>query len=113
MSTIISTAPTSHSPISETDLCRWLGSAAPGDVFEYYRGFLALDASPVLSRMPEAQRRAVAGIGNRAAWAAAHDLAHLLQRRNGPDDFSYLIVARRRPRNAPVALASLLNTEAA
>ncbi|MBF0093949.1 MAG: hypothetical protein HQL34_05320 [Alphaproteobacteria bacterium] len=110
--TVYSDSPDPRAPISETDLCRWLGSAAPGDVLEYYRGFLALDASPVLSRIPEALRRAVAGIGNRAAWAAALDLAHLLQRRNGPDDFSYLIIARRRPKGVPVALASLLNTEA-
>ena len=43
MISTITKLPSVRLRINETDLCGWIGQAAPGDVLEYYRGFLALD----------------------------------------------------------------------
>ncbi|MBF0093036.1 MAG: hypothetical protein HQL34_00670 [Alphaproteobacteria bacterium] len=91
---------TKQYPLQTTEemLSTWIGNAFPGDALEYHRGFLALDGSPVLSRLAERDRHQLNRIANCALAAAANGLADLLQRRNGPDDFSYLIIARRRLR---------------
>ena len=98
--------------ITEIDLCGWLGQAAPGDVLEYHRGFLALDT---FSRygFADPERVELARMARRAWWAAERGLVHLVQRRHGIDDFSYLAVARVQPKTAAVSLSTLLLTEAA
>lgn len=82
--------------IDEKHLCRWLGSAEPGDIVEYHRGFLALDTMPHGSWFPEHDRVELCRVARRTQWAFQKGLVHLLQRRNGPADFIYLAVARRR-----------------
>ena len=99
--------------LSEMDLCGWIGQACPGDFLEYHRGFLALDIVPVASRLAPEARRELAAMARRALWAAEQELVHLVQRRNGPDDFSYLAVARPKPKHAPASVAELLLAEAA
>ncbi len=99
--------------LAEIDLCAWLGQAAPGDLLEYHRGFLALDTMPQGMRLAERERTELARVARRAWWAAERGLVHLLQRRNGPDDFTYLAIARARPKILPVSLSSLLLMEAA
>src|SRR6266446_257572 len=84
-------------PIAEIDFCAWLGQAVPDDALEYFRGFLALDISCGSRTLGEADRKELARVARRAWWAAEHGLVHLIQRRHGPDEFSYLAVARRRP----------------
>jgi DNA-directed RNA polymerase specialized sigma24 family protein len=101
--------PTVHLALSEIDLCGWLGQAEPGDTLEYYRGFLAVDAIPGGSRLPERDRVELGRIARRALWASERGLAHLLQRRHGPDDYSYIIVAR--PRSPSQSLSELLAAE--
>ena len=83
--------------VSEAELCRWLSDAPIGGVLEYHRGFLALDVNIEASRLPENDRAELSRVASAAmnAMAAAH--AHLIQRRHGPDDYSYLIVAREQP----------------
>jgi hypothetical protein len=96
--------------LSEVELCGWLGQAEPGDVLEYYRGFLVVDAIPHGSRLPELDRVELGRIARRAWWASERRLAHLIQRRHGPDDYSYIIVAR--PRAAPSkSLSELFSAE--
>ena len=99
--------------IKELDLCAWLGQAVPGDVLEYHRGFLALDTTQHGSRLSETARNELARVGRRAFWAAEQNIAHLVQRRVGQDDFSYLAIARPRPKKAHAALSSLMLAEAA
>jgi hypothetical protein len=99
--------------ISEIDFCGWLGQATPGDCLEYHRGFLALDGIPMATRLPPKDRTELLKLGRRAMWAAEQGLAHLVQRRHGPDDFSYLAVARRKPKSSPVSLSALLAEEVA
>jgi hypothetical protein len=105
--------PASRLRLTEPDLCGWLGRAKPGDVVEYHRGFLAIDLWAHGSRFTERERHELMNISRRAWWAAVQGLAHLVQRRNGPEDFSYLAVARRKPKRPPVLLLSLNGREAA
>lgn len=87
--------------ISEFELCTWLGDAAPGDVLEYYRGFLAKDAwKGTGQRLKEPDRIVLERLASRARWAVERGFAHLVQRRIASEQFSYLVIARPRPRGA-------------
>jgi len=113
MDTCIPDTPNGAAPLSEAALCAWLGAAAPGERLAYHRGFLARETSPLTQLLPDAERLALLRLANRA-WALAEaGLAHLVQRRHGEEDYSYLIVARRRPRRAQPALLSFHLAEAA
>jgi hypothetical protein len=105
--------PSLRSRLTEIEFCGWLGQAGPGDMIEYYRGFLALDSMPAARRLGERECAELLKLARRALWAAEQNLAHLVQRRNGPDDFSYLAVARIRPKTPPVSLSMLLTEDAA
>jgi hypothetical protein len=102
-----------HHPklVSEIDLCAWLSQAAPNDTLEYHRGFLIVDIDARMSGLPLSDRRELVQVARRAMWAADNRLLHLVQRRVGPDRFSYLAIAR--PRSKTPSLASLLLAEAA
>lgn len=52
-------------------------------------------------------------MARRAFLASETGLVHLVQRRHGPEDYSYLAVARPKPRHARAALSSLLLAEVA
>lgn len=99
--------------ITETELCGWLGQAAPGDRLVYHRGFLALDCAPTSGRLLERERGELLRVARRALFAAENGLAHLVQRRNGPDDFTYLLIARPRPKTARGSILAILAAEAA
>jgi hypothetical protein len=97
------------SPITEIDLCAWLGQAEPGAMLEYHRGFLVLDTDQTISKLPRDRRLELAQLASRARWASDQRLLHLLQRRLGDSEFSYIAVARERPKTA--SLSSLLLAE--
>ena len=78
-------------PISVSAFREWLAQAEPCMSLEYHRGFLSRDRSPV-SDLDEGQRRIVAAIADAAMRAAEDGRVHLVQRRNGPFDFSYLAI---------------------
>ncbi len=99
--------------LTETTFCAWLGQAHPGDALVYHRGVLALDAS-ISSQTPDSDaHRELGRVARRAWWAAEQGLIHLLQRRNGPDDFTYLAIARPRPKELSATLSSVLLKEVA
>lgn len=102
-----------HHPklVSEIDLCAWLSQAAPSEVLEYHRGFLIVDIDARMSGLANHDRLALIQVARRAMWAADRHLLHLVQRRLGPDRFSYLAIAR--PRSKTPSLSSLLLAEAA
>ena len=81
----------SSAAISLGGFNRWLLRAQPGQQLEYHRGMLTRDRSPA-SGMSDGNRRAVARIADAALQAAEDGLVHLVQRRNGPFDFSYVAV---------------------
>lgn len=100
-------------PVSEISLCGWIGQAAAGDVLEYHRGFLALDASPQGKRLAEEDRAELVKVAQRAWWASEKGLVHLVQRRVGPDEFRYFAIARRKPNKAAPSVSQLITEEAA
>jgi hypothetical protein len=109
MTSTITRLPTIQLGLTEIDLCGWLGQTSPGDSIEYHRGFLAVDIIPHGSRLPEKDRLELGRIARRAWWASERGLAHLIQRRHGPDDYSYIIVAR--PRSPSKPLSELFSAE--
>ena len=99
--------------LTEIELCAWIAQAEPGDILEYYRGALAIDRLPVMSKLPAAEVERIDLLADRAFAAAEQRLVHLVQRRLGPDRFSYLAIARPKPRGAEAALSAVLLAEAA
>ena len=87
-------------PMGEMEFLGWLGQAEAGEVLVYHRGFLAVDRH-------WAEGGALDRLADRAAWAAEHGLADLLQRRHGPEDLSYLAIARQRT----TSLSRLIGSE--
>jgi len=72
-----------------------------------------LDACPDGQTPKSDERRELARVARRAWWAAQQGLVHLVQRRNAPDDFTYIAIARLRTPEASVSLSSVLLKEAA
>ena len=99
--------------ITEINLCGWIGRASPGAILEYHRGLLALDVSPQGKRFNDDDRAELARVARRAWWASEKGLVHLVQRRHGNDDYSYLIIARPRAHPPLAPLSSVLLAEAA
>ena len=113
MISTITKLPTARRQIDETDLCGWIGQAAPGEALEYYRGFLAMDTFSQAKRLADRERAQLARLARRAWWASEQKLIHLVQRRHGADDYSYLAIARPKPKQASASLSSLLLAEVA
>jgi hypothetical protein len=84
--------------VSEDAFCRWVGSAAPGEKLAYHRGHLALDCEVPPGVAADRTRSQLRRVARRARMAAEMGLVHLVQRRNGPGDFTYIAIARCRPR---------------
>ncbi|GER08845.1 hypothetical protein GCM10007972_24480 [Iodidimonas muriae] len=105
--------PTVRLRLTEIELCAWIGQAAPGDVLVYHRGFLALNITAQNTCLGEREKTELARMARRAFLASETGLVHLVQRRHGPEDYSYLAVARPKPRHARAALSSLLLAEVA
>ena len=99
--------------LSEIQFCGWLGQAAPGDSIEYHKGYLVLDVCLFGRGLKDAERLELGRLARRAWLVSERGLVHLVQRRLGPSEFSYLAIARARPRTLPAALSSLLVMEAA
>jgi len=79
--------------VTEVGLLSWLHNAGRGDAFEYHRGLLAVDRLALGSRLPIEDARELDRVATAAMAAAGSGRAHLIQRRHGEDDYSYLIVA--------------------
>lgn len=92
--------------LDEAALMAWLGTAASGDRIEYWRGFLAVDASATASKLEADDRRLLGRVAARAFRLAEQGKAHLVQRRHGEADYSYLLVVRPRPRTVRARFAS-------
>ena len=77
-------------------LLAWLNQARPSDALEYHRGFLTVDRSPHASRLREDDRQVLTRVASLALRLSGRGLVHLVQRRLGPDRFSYLAISRTR-----------------
>lgn len=97
--------------LAETAFWAWIAQAGPGAALVYHRGVLALDAS-IDNQTPKSDaRRELARVAHIAWRAAEKGLVHLVQRRNGPDDFTYLAIARQRTDKVAASLSTLLLQE--
>lgn len=106
-----SAAPAREHLIDAIQFCAWIAQASPGDTIEYHRGFLALDASTDGQTPKSDARRELARVA-RIVWRAAENgLVHLVQSRNGPDDYSYLAIARQRTDKVTASLSTFLLQE--
>jgi hypothetical protein len=114
--TIMAKAPRLPIPrprVSEIELCAWVAQAEPGTILEYHRGFLPLDRSAFGHLADVPARAALSLLANRAHDLAERGLVHLVQHRHGPEDYSYLVVARARGKGALPDFASHVITEEA
>ena len=91
--------------LDEVGLSAWIAQAVPGDTLVYHRGFLAVDATSVTSKLPSEQKRALRLVASAALRAAEKGLVHLVQARIGPDQFAYIAIARTEPRPAGPSLS--------
>ena len=89
----------------EVGLCAWIAQAEPGETLIYHRGFLAVDAAAVLSKLPADRQRALRQVAAAALRAAEQNLVHLVQARIGPDQFAHTAIARPKPRSSGGALS--------
>jgi hypothetical protein len=78
--------------MTEEMFCDWLASARAGQQLEYYRGLLAHDRVPSTKVLPERDRVALTALAKRAMQAAPGGRVHLVQRRHGDGDYSYIAV---------------------
>jgi hypothetical protein len=88
---------------SEAQLVRWLDAASPGDQVCYHRGFLAVDCDPAVSSLTDEDRCRLQMLAQKAWSLTQVGRADLVQLRNGPGDFTYLLIARNRVRGSPSA----------
>ena len=99
---------------TEIEFCAWVAQADAGGRLEYYRGSVVADTLSPLSPLTEPERAALRKLADGAYRAAEQDLVHLVQLRHGPDDYSYLAIARPKPTRAGPSLAArLIDADAA
>ena len=82
----------------EIGFSAWISLAEPGASITYHQGFLAVDATALVSKLSADHRRRLRDLAAAAARAAEQDLVHLVQARLGPDRFAYRAIVR--PRHA-------------
>jgi len=95
-------------PVTPDDFCGWLAMATPGNATVYHRGHLGRDRCRSTTALSERDRQWLIALSRQALLAAEADRVHLLQRRHGDGDYSYIAVKARvperraaRPRNIP------------
>ena len=94
----VSTPPERPTPVLFTDedaLCDWIANAVPGAVMIYYRGHLAYDRMPSTAVFSNPDRKRLIAVAKRALQAAEDGLIHLVQRRHGSQDYSYIAIKAR------------------
>jgi len=94
--------------MSDVGFLAWVQQAEPGDQLQYHRGFLALDTFAQITGLSDKERAELGKLANRAFCAAEQGLVHLVQERIGIDQFSYIAIARPKPKHATASLSALL-----
>jgi len=74
--------------VTEIELGQWLDSSEPGASLVYYRGYLAMDVQS--ERLPRQHRIELDRVARRARSASNDGLVHLVQRKHGSGDYSYI-----------------------
>ena len=94
--------------VSEITLIAWVDVAEPGARLVYHRGFLVVDADPVISKLPTDQRLTLRALASAAFRAEEQGLVHLVQQRLATDRFAYIAIARPKPKSPRPAFAARL-----
>jgi hypothetical protein len=101
-------AATASLSVTPDEFCGWLAVAMPGSATVYHRGHLGRDRCRSTTALSERNRQALVTLARQALLAAEDGRVHLLQRRHGAGDYSYIAVKARvserraaRPRNIP------------
>ena len=94
-------------PISEIEFCAWVAQAEPGDRLEYHRGFLAIYMCKAVTTLEPNARKELELLAERARWSEAVRLVHLVHQRVGPNQFSYIAIARAKTQSNSKAVAQL------
>lgn len=81
--------------VDEAELARWLATARRGDLLEYHRGVLAIDRLFYAGRPGGEHRRQLDRVANILLALAQEGGGHVLQRRHGDGDYSYIFVMGR------------------
>jgi len=115
MKLAITTTTRAQCPLNEIEFCAWIGQAEPGERLEYHRGFLAQDTIAIASSLSGKDLAALKKLASRAFWTFELGLVHLVQERLATDRFSYIAIARPKPKSTSTAasLSALLLDEAA
>jgi hypothetical protein len=79
------------------DFCGWIAMAMPGDSTVYYRGHLGRDRCRSTTIMSERDRQRLIALARQALLAAENGRVHLIQRRHGGGDYSYIAVKASGP----------------
>ena len=101
-------APAASPPITEISFCAWVAQAEPGEALVYHQGFLVVDADKLLSDLSPEDRETLRRLADAAFRAAQQDLVHLVQARLATDRFTYIAIARPKPRRSGTALSMRL-----
>jgi hypothetical protein len=99
--------------ITEIEFCAWFTQAEPGASLEYHRGFLGVELAPFGGPLSSEARSELSRTSSRAYDLAERGFVHLVQRRLGSDNFSYLAVARPLPQGKALDFSDLMAEEAA
>jgi hypothetical protein len=78
--------------VTPDDFCGWLAMAMPGSANVYYRGHLGRDRCRSTTALSERDRQGLIALARQAMSAAKDGRVHLVQRRHGDDEYSYLAV---------------------
>ena len=89
-------------PLTLAALERFLSTAKAGDTIEYFRGFLCLDRGAG-SRFGDNAGEVLDHIATALMTMAEAGRVHLVQRRHGPFDYTYLAVMARGARTRRLA----------
>jgi hypothetical protein len=105
---MISSSSTSAPAVSDITLIAWVDVAEPGARLVYHRGFLVVDTTPEVSKLPKSALEEL-----RATASAAYRLCelgriHLVQERLGPDRFAYVAIVRPHKGTVPSAAVKQL-----
>ncbi len=101
--------------VSDVEFLAWVSQAEPGDRLEYHRGFLGVDVDSPITTPSAEDRKALGQLAQKARGAFELGLVHLVQERLATDRFSYIAIARPKPKFTSIAisLSALLLNEAA
>jgi hypothetical protein len=78
--------------LAPEQFCGWLAMAMPGDSTVYYQGHLGRDRCRSTSVLSEPDRLRLIALARQALLAAEDGRVHLIQRRHGEGEYSYIAV---------------------